>query len=104
LQRMQQTLLQDRQMTEHLRLIQPDLQAYIDLLNTEFFDRIEKLRYLGQLQHQLESATTHTTEIYQVLEDLQQHIMTGQQKLTVRPLKHTPEEKRDRGSDFSPGF
>lgn len=103
-QRMQQTLLQDRQMTEPLRLIQPDLQAYIDLLNTEFFERIEKLRYLGQLQHQLESARTHTTEIYQVLEDLQQHIMTGQQKLTIRPLKHTPEEKRDRGSDFSPGF
>lgn len=103
-QRMQQTLLQDRQMTEPLRLIQPDLQAYIDLLDTEFFERIEKLRYLGKLQHQLESATTHSTEIYQVLEDLQQQIMTGQQKLTVRPQKHTPEEKRDRGSDFSPGF
>lgn len=103
-QRMQQTLLQDRQMTEPLRLIQHDLQAYIDLLNTEFFERIEKLRYLGQLQHQLESATTQTTEIYQVLEDLQQQIMTGRQDLVIRSLKNTPEKKLDRDDDFSPGF
>jgi ribosomal protein L19E len=101
---MLQTLLKDPQTTEPMTLIQHDLQACIDLLNTEFFERIEKLRYLGKLQHQFESAITHTTEIYQVLEDLQQQIMTGRQDLVIRSLKNTSEKKLDRDDDFSPGF
>lgn len=87
-----------------LELIHADLNAYVAHLNTGHFERIEKLNYLGTLQSQLERSTTHSTEIYQILESLQQQVLSGQLKLTVQSIRHAPTQNHDRGNDFSHGF
>lgn len=102
--RMQDCLLENPSRHHSRALIYSDLCAYIEHLNTGHFDRVDKLDYLGQLQCQLRALSTESLDIYQELEVLQQQIMTGQQVLTVLPLKNTPEKKRDRDDDFSPGF
>ena len=102
--RMQQTLRENPDSPKLLELIYADLNAYVTHLNTGHFDRIEKLNYLGTLQSQLERSTTHSTEIYQVLESLQQQVISGKLKLSVQPIKHAPTQNHDRGNDFSPGF
>lgn len=83
-----------------LELIHADLNDYVAHLNTGHFERIEKLNYLGTLQSQLE----HSTEIYQVLESVQQQVISGQFKLSVQLIRHAPTQNHDRGNDFSPGF
>lgn len=101
---MQNSLLESSDGRDSRELIYSDLCAYVEHLNTGHFDRVDKLDYLGQLQRQLQTTSTQSVEIYQELEGLQQQIMAGQQVLVVRPLKNTPENKQDRGNDFSPGF
>ncbi|WP_336035748.1 MobA/MobL family protein [Acinetobacter bereziniae] len=101
---MQQTLWENPDYPKPLELIHADLNAYVTHLNTGHFERIEKLNYLGTLQSQLERSTTHSTEIYQVLESLQQQVLSGQLKLSVQSIRHAPTQNHDRGNDFSPGF
>jgi hypothetical protein len=62
-QNMLQTLLKDPQTTEPITLIQHDLQRYIDLLNTESFDRLEKLGYLRDLGQNLEGSVIQIAPI-----------------------------------------
>ncbi|WP_320159008.1 MobA/MobL family protein [Acinetobacter bereziniae] len=102
--RMQQTLRENPDFPKPLELIHADLNDYVTHLNTGHFERIEKLNYLGTLQSQLEHSTMYSTEVYQVLESLQQQVILGQLKLSVQPIKHAPTRNHDRGNDFSPGF
>ena len=70
-QNMQQTLLKDPQTTEPMILIQHDLQRYMDLLNTESFDRVEKLEYLRDLGQKLEGSVIQIASIHEQLAFMQ---------------------------------
>lgn len=100
-----QTLLKDPQTTEPMTLIQHDLQRYIDLLNTESFDRLEKLGYLRDLGQNLEGSVIQIAPIDEELVFMQRQVME-RVPLKMREKAVTPEKTRnqDQDNDFSPGF
>lgn len=104
-QKMLQALLQDRQMTEPFRLIQHDLQAYIDLLNIESFDRLEKFEYLTDLGQQLKNSVIQIASIEEELAFMQRQVIE-RVPLQMREKAVTPDKIRnhDQDNDFSPGF
>ena len=104
-QKMQQTLLQDHQTTEPFRLIQHDLQAYIDLLNTEFFDRLEKFEYLSDLGQRLKNSVIQIASIDEELAFMQRQVIE-RVPLQMRDKAVTPDKIRnhDQDNDFSSGF
>ena len=104
-QKMLQTLLQDRQTTQPLRLIQHDLQTYIDLLNTESFDRVERFEYLRDLGQQLEGSVIQIASIDEELAFIQRQVIE-RVPLQMREKAIAPEKTRnqDKDNDFSPGF
>lgn len=104
-QKMLQALLKDHQMTEPFRLIQHDLQTYIDLLNTESFDRLEKLEYLSDLGQQLKNSVIQIAVIDEELAFMQRQVIE-RVPLQMREKAVTPEKIRnhDPDNDFSPGF
>ncbi|WP_173913113.1 MobA/MobL family protein [Acinetobacter sp. Marseille-Q1618] len=104
-QKMQQTLLHDQQMTEPFRLIQHDLQTYIDLLNTESFDRLEKLEYLSDLGQLLKNSVIQIVAIDEELAFMQRQVIE-RVPLQMREKAVTPDKIRnhDPDNDFSPGF
>lgn len=104
-QNMLQTLLKDPQTTEPMTLIQHDLQRYIDLLNTESFDRLEKLGYLRDLGQNLEGSVIQIAPIDEELVFMQRQVME-RVPLKMREKAVTPEKTRnqDQDNDFSPGF
>nr|WP_283773625.1 MobA/MobL family protein [Acinetobacter amyesii] len=104
-QKMQQTLLQDHQTTEPFRLIQHDLQAYIDLLNTEFFDRLEKFEYLSDLGQRLKNSVIQIASIDEEFAFMQRQVIE-RVPLQMRDKAVTPDKIRnhDQDNDFSSGF
>lgn len=104
-QNMLQTLLKNPQTTEPMTLIQHDLQRYIDLLNTESFDRLEKLEYLRHLGQNLEGSVIQITAIDEELAFIQRQVIE-RVPLEMREKAVTPEKTRnhDQDNDFSPGF
>ena len=104
-QNMLQTLLKDPQTTEPITLIQHDLQRYIDLLNTESFDRLEKLEYLRDLGQNLKGSVLQIAPIDEELEFMQRQVIE-RVSLKMREKAVTPEKTRnhDQDNDFSPGF
>ncbi|WP_180092706.1 MobA/MobL family protein [Acinetobacter sp. YH16040] len=104
-QKMLQALLQDRQMTEPFRLIQHDLQTYIDLLNIESFDRLEKFEYLTDLGQQLKNSVIQIASIEEELAFMQRQVIE-RVPLQMREKAVTPDKIRnhDQDNDFSPGF
>ena len=104
-QNMLQTLLKNPQTAEPMILIQHDLQRYIDLLNTESFDRLEKLGYLRDLGQNLEGSVIQIAPIDEELVFMQRQVME-RVPLKMREKAVTPEKTRnqDQDNDFSPGF
>ena len=104
-QNMLQTLLKDPQTTEPITLIQHDLQRYIDLLNTESFDRLEKLEYLRDLGQNLEGSVIQIAPIDEELAFIQRQVIE-RVPLKMREKAVTSEKVRnhDQDNDFSPGF
>ena len=104
-QKMLQTLLQDRQTTQPLRLIQHDLQTYIDLLNTESFDRVERFEYLRDLGQQLEGSVIQIAPIDEELAFIQRQVIE-RVPLQMREKAIAPEKTRNQDKDngFSPRF
>ncbi|QKQ71910.1 MobA/MobL family protein [Acinetobacter sp. 10FS3-1] len=104
-QKMLQALLQDRQMTEPFRVIQHDLQTYIDLLNIESFDRLEKFEYLTDLGQQLKNSVIQIASIEEELAFMQRQVIE-RVPLQMREKAVTPDKIRnhDQDNDFSPGF
>lgn len=104
-QKMQQALLQDHQTTEPFRLIQHDLQTYIDLLNTESFDRLEKFEYLSDLGQRLKNSVIQIASIEEELAFMQRQVIE-RVPLQMRDKAITPDKIRnhDQDNDFSPGF
>ena len=104
-QNMLQTLLKDPQTTEPIRLIQHDLQRYINLLNTESFDRLEKLGYLRDLGQNLEGSVIQIAPIDEELAFIQRQVIE-RVPLKMREKAVTSEKVRnhDQDNDFSPGF
>ncbi|MGR3979162.1 hypothetical protein FW754_16175 [Acinetobacter sp. 1207_04] len=104
-QNMLQTLLKDPQTTEPMILIQHDLQRYIDLLNTESFDRLEKLEYLRHLGQNLEGSVIQIAPIDEELAFIQRQVIELV-PLKMREKAVTSEKVRnhDQDNDFSPGF
>lgn len=104
-QNMLQTLLKDPQTTEPITLIQHDLQRYIDLLNTELFDRLEKLEYLRDLGQNLKGSVLQIAPIDEELEFMQRQVIE-RVSLKMREKAVTSEKVRnhDQDNDFSPGF
>ena len=104
-QKMQQALLQDHQTTEPFRLIQHDLQTYIDLLNTESFDRLEKFEYLSDLGQRLKNSVIQIASIDEELAFMQRQIIE-RVPLQMRDKAVTPDKIRnhDQDNDFSSGF
>jgi len=104
-QNMLQTLLKDPQTTEPMTLIQHDLQRYIDLLNTESFDRLEKLEYLRHLGQNLEGSVIQIAPIDEELAFIQRQVIELV-PLKMREKAVTSEKVRnhDQDNDFSPGF
>ena len=104
-QNMLQTLLKDTQTTEPMILIQHDLQRYIDLLNTESFDRLEKLGYLRDLGQNLEGSVIQIAPIDEELAFIQRQVIE-RVPLKMREKAVTSEKVRnhDQDNDFSPGF
>ena len=100
-----QTLLKDPQTTEPMTLIQHDLQRYIDLLNTESFDRLEKLGYLRDLGQNLEGSVIQIAPIDEELAFIQRQVIE-RVPLKMREKAVTSEKVRnhDQDNDFSPGF
>ena len=100
-----QTLLKDPQTTEPITLIQHDLQRYIDLLNTESFDRLEKLGYLRDLGQNLEGSVIQIAPIDEELAFIQRQVIE-RVPLKMREKAVTSEKVRnhDQDNDFSPGF
>ena len=88
-----------------MTLIQHDLQRYIDLLNTESFDRLEKLGYLRDLGQNLEGSVIQIAPIDEELAFMQRQVME-RVSLKMREKAVTPEKTRnhDQDNDFSPGF
>ena len=103
-QNMLQTLLKNPQTAEPMILIQHDLQRYIDLLNTESFDRLEKLGYLRDLGQNLEGSVIQIAPIDEELVFMQRQVME-RVPLKMREKAVTPEKTRnqDQDNDFSPG-
>ena len=104
-QNMLQTLLKDPQTTEPITLIQHDLQRYIDLLNTESFDRLEKLEYLRDLGQNLKGSVIQIAPIDEELAFIQRQVIE-RVPLKMREKAVTSEKVRnhDQDNDFSPGF
>lgn len=104
-QNMLQTLLKNPQTTEPMTLIQHDLQRYIDLLNTESFDRLEKLEYLRDLGQNLEGSVIQIAPIDEELAFIQRQVIE-RVPLKMREKAVTSEKVRnhDQDNDFSPGF
>lgn len=104
-QNMLQTLLKNPQTTEPMTLIQHDLQRYIDLLNTESFDRLEKLEYLRHLGQNLEGSVIQIAPIDEELAFIQRQVIE-RVPLKMREKAVTSEKVRnhDQDNDFSPGF
>lgn len=104
-QNMLQTLLKDPQTTEPMTLIQHDLQRYIDLLNTESFDRLEKLGYLRDLGQNLEGSVILIAPIDEELAFMQRQVIE-RVPLKMREKAVTSEKVKnhDQDNDFSPGF
>lgn len=104
-QNMLQTLLKNPQTAEPMILIQHDLQRYIDLLNTESFDRLEKLGYLRDLGQNLEGSVIQITAIDEELALIQRQVIE-RVPLEMREKAVTSEKVRnhDQDNDFSPGF
>ena len=104
-QKMQQALLQDHQTTEPFRLIQHDLQTYIDLLNTESFDRLEKFEYLSDLGQRLKNSVIQIASIDEELAFMQRQVIE-RVALQMRDKAVTPDKIRnhDQDNDFSSGF
>ena len=104
-QNMLQTLLKDPQTAEPMILIQHDLQRYIDLLNTESFDRLEKLGYLRDLGQNLEGSVIQIAPIDEELAFIQRQVIE-RVPLKMREKAVTSEKVRnhDQDNDFSPGF
>ena len=104
-QNMLQTLLKNPQTAEPMILIQHDLQRYIDLLNTESFDRLEKLGYLRDLGQNLEGSVIQIAPIDEELAFIQRQVIE-RVPLKMREKAVTPEKTRnqDQDNDFSPGF
>lgn len=104
-QNMLQTLLKDPQTTEPITLIQHDLQRYIDLLNTESFDRLERLEYLRDLGQNLKGSVLQIAPIDEELEFMQRQVIE-RVSLKMREKAVTSEKVRnhDQDNDFSPGF
>lgn len=104
-QNMLQTLLKDPQTAEPMTLIQHDLQRYIDLLNTESFDRLEKLGYLRDLGQNLEGSVIQIAPIDEELAFIQRQVIE-RVPLKMREKAVTSEKVRnhDQDNDFSPGF
>lgn len=104
-QNMLQTLLKDPQTTEPMTLIQHDLQRYIDLLNTESFDRLERLEYLRDLGQNLKGSVLQIAPIDEELEFMQRQVIE-RVSLKMREKAVTSEKVRnhDQDNDFSPGF
>lgn len=104
-QKMLQALLQDRQMTEPFRVIQHDLQTYIDLLNIESFDRLEKFEYLTDLGQQLKNSVIQIASIEEELAFMQRQVIE-RVPLQMREKAVTPDKIRnhDQDNDFSSGF
>lgn len=104
-QKMLQALLKDHQMTEPFRLIQHDLQTYIDLLNTESFDRLEKFEYLSDLGQRLKNSVIQIAAIDEELAFMQRQVIE-RVPLQMREKAVTPEKikNHDPDNDFSPGF
>lgn len=104
-QKMQQALLQDHQTTEPFRLIQHDLQTYIDLLNTESFDRLEKFEYLSDLSQRLKNSVIQIASIDEELAFMQRQVIE-RVPLQMRDKAVTPDKIRnhDQDNDFSSGF
>lgn len=104
-QNMLQTLLKDPQTTEPITLIQHDLQRYIDLLNTELFDRLEKLEYFRDLGQNLKGSVLQIAPIDEELEFMQRQVIE-RVSLKMREKAVTSEKVRnhDQDNDFSPGF
>lgn len=104
-QNMLQTLLKDPQTTEPITLIQHDLQLYIDLLNTESFDRLERLEYLRDLGQNLKGSVLQIAPIDEELEFMQRQVIE-RVSLKMREKAVTSEKVRnhDQDNDFSPGF
>lgn len=100
-----QTLLKDPQTTEPMTLIQHDLQKYIDLLNTESFDRLEKLEYLRHLGQNLEGSVIQIAPIDEELAFIQRQVIE-RVPLKMREKAVTSEKVKnhDQDNDFSPGF
>ena len=86
-------------------LIQHDLQRYIDLLNTESFDRLEKLGYLRDLGQNLEGSVIQIAPIDEELVFMQRQVME-RVPLKMREKAVTPEKTRNQDKDngFSPRF
>jgi hypothetical protein len=97
-QKMLQTLLQDRQTTQPLRLIQHDLQTYIDLLNTESFDRVERFEYLRDLGQQLEGSVIQIASIDEELAFIQRQVIE-RVPLQMREKAIAPEKTRNQDQD-----
>lgn len=104
-QKMQQALLQDHQTTEPFRLIQHDLQTYIDLLNAESFDRLEKFEYLSDLGQRLKNSVIQIASIDEELAFMQRQVIE-RVPLQMRDKAVTPDKIRnhDQDNDFSSGF
>ena len=104
-QNMLQTLLKNPQTAEPMILIQHDLQRYIDLLNTESFDRLEKLGYLRDLGQNLEGSVIQIAPIDEELAFIQRQVIE-RVPLKMREKAVTSEKVRnhDQDNDFSPGF
>ena len=104
-QNMLQTLLKNPQTAEPMTLIQHDLQRYIDLLNTESFDRLEKLGYLRDLGQNLEGSVIQIAPIDEELAFIQRQVIE-RVPLKMREKAVTSEKVRnhDQDNDFSPGF
>ena len=104
-QNMLQTLLKNPQTAEPMILIQHDLQRYIDLLNTESFDRLEKLEYLRHLGQNLEGSVIQIAPIDEELAFIQRQVIE-RVPLQMREKAIAPEKTRNQDKDngFSPRF
>ena len=78
---------------------------YIDLLNTESFDRLERLEYLRDLGQNLKGSVLQIAPIDEELEFMQRQVIE-RVSLKMREKAVTPEKTRnhDQDNDFSPGF
>ena len=104
-QNMLKTLLKNPQTAEPMILIQHDLQRYIGLLNTESFDRLEKLGYLRDLGQNLEGSVIQIAPIDEELAFIQRQVIE-RVPLKMREKAVTSEKVKnhDQDNDFSLGF